>query len=104
MQKILTKILPILRNKYYVTLIAFVIWIVFFDSNNIFEISRYRRDLVRLQHEKQFFLDETQKVNFQKQELFSSEKSLEKFARERYFMKRDDEDIFIFEPAAKEKE
>lgn len=97
MQKVISKILPIIKNKYYVTLIAFVVWIFFFDGNNIFELYKFRRSYHRLQNERNFYLEETTKVNQEKMELFSSEKNLEKFARERYFMKRDDEDIYIFE-------
>jgi hypothetical protein len=78
-------------------LITFVVWIMFFDSNNIFEIRRYRNNNNHLVHEKQFYLDETKKVNAEKEELFSSQKNLEMFARERYFMKKDDEDIYVFE-------
>ena len=101
MQKVISKILPWLRNKYFVTIFAFAIWVAFFDSNNIYEIYKLRKGYHKLQKEKNFYTEETAKVNIEKEELFSSPKNLEKFARERYFMKRDDEDIFIFEPEIK---
>ena len=104
MQKVFFKILPVIKNKYYITLIAFVIWILFFDSNNVFEIYKFHKAYHQLQDEKSFYINETAKVNLEKQELFSSEKSLEKFARERYYMKRDNEDIYIFEPDKSEKQ
>ena len=104
MKKVISKILPIIKNKYYLTIIAFVVWILFFDSNNIFELYKFRKAYHQLQEEKKFYIDETARVNIEKQELFSTDKSLEKFARERYFMKRDDEDIYIFEPVKSEKQ
>jgi hypothetical protein len=103
MRKVITKILPIIKNKYYVTIIAFIVWILFFDSNNLYEIYKFRKAYHQLQNEKNFYIDETARVNLEKQELFNSEKSLEKFARERYFMKRDDEDLYIFETIKSEK-
>ncbi|MCX6190278.1 MAG: septum formation initiator family protein [Bacteroidetes bacterium] len=101
MQKIIAAIWPILKNKYYVVMLAFVVWISFFDGNNVYEIYKFRVTYHQLQKERNFYLTETAKVNAEKQELFSNEKSLEKFARERYFMKRDDEDIYIFETVNK---
>jgi hypothetical protein len=97
MRKLFSKVPAFLKNKYYLTLIAFITWILFFDSNNIFEIWKYRESYLQLKNEKEFYQAETIKVNEEKKELFSSEKNLEKFARERYFMKKDDEDIYIFE-------
>lgn len=103
MQKILQKAASILRNKYYFSLIAFVLWITFFDNNNVYEIYRLRKNYAELSRQKDFYLKETARVTAEKQELFGSDKALEKFARERYFMKKDDEDLFIFE-APKEAE
>jgi hypothetical protein len=97
MQKVLSKVLSFLKNKYYLSLIAFFTWVIFFDSNNFFEIWKYRKNYMQLRNEKEFYQTETIKVNEEKKELFSSPKNLEKFARERYFMKKDDEDIYIFE-------
>ena len=97
MQKMFSRVPAVFKNKYYITLFAFIVWILFFDSNNIFEIWKFRQGYYRLKNEKQFYQEETLKVNAERQELFSSPKSLEKFARERYFMKKDDEDIYIFE-------
>ncbi len=101
MRKIVSKIVPVLKNKYYVTIMAFIVWVAFFDGNNIYEIYKLRKSYHQLQNERKFYIDETAKVNAEKQELFYSEKSLEKFAREHYFMKHDDEDLYIFEAIKK---
>jgi cell division protein FtsB len=103
MQRVVSKLIPVFKNKYYFTILAFFVWILFFDSNNLFEIYKFRKAYHQLQDEKKFYIDETARVNLEKQELFSTDKSLEKFARERYYMKRDDEDIYIFENPKSEK-
>jgi cell division protein DivIC len=102
MLKAISRLPPFFRNKYYISLIAFTVWILFFDSNNLFDIYKLRKSYTLLQDEKRFYIEETEKVNLEKEELFSSQKNLEKFARERYFMKRDEEDIYIFESPKKE--
>ncbi len=104
MHKVIRRIVPVIKNKYYITIIAFNVWIIFFDSNNLFENYRYRSAYQGLKTQKQFYIDETARVNIEKKELFSSPQSLEKFARERYYMKRDDEDIYIFESIKSEKQ
>ncbi len=104
MHPFLQKTTSILRNKYYFSLIAFVLWITFFDNNNVYEIYRLRKNYAELYRQKEFYVRETARVTAEKQELFGSDKALEKFARERYFMKKDDEDIFIFESPKKPEE
>jgi len=96
-RKIVSFLWPVLKNKYYLTLILFAVWISFFDSNNLYEVYKLRREYQNMENQKNFYTRETAIVNAEKEELFSNEKNLEKFARERYFMKRDDEDIYIFE-------
>jgi cell division protein FtsB len=101
MSKVISKIWPILKNKYYLTVIILFVWLAFFDGNNFYGIYKLKKNLHHLEQERNFYIQETAKVNIEKQELFNSQKSLEKFARERYFMKHDDEDIYIFETLKK---
>jgi cell division protein FtsB len=93
--KILEKIPPVFRNKFILTIIFFIIWITFFDSNNL--ISRYKEhsQLRKLRKEKEFF---TEKIASDKQKLYelkTNNQNLEKFAREQYKMKKPDEDLYI---------
>lgn len=89
------KIPPRLKNKYILTAAGFIFWISFFDKNDF--ISQYdsRQQLKKLNIEKQYYADEIKKNNEKLNELMSSEANLEKFAREKYFMKKDSEDIFV---------
>jgi len=93
--KILEKIPPVFRNKFVLTIIFFVIWLVIFDSNNL--ISRYKElsQLHKLRKEKEFF---TEKISSDKKKLYelkTNNSNLEKFAREQYKMKKPDEDLYI---------
>ena len=89
------KILSIFINKYFLITIAFVIWLLFFDSNNIMNRLRYNNKLKELKQEKHFYLDEISRDSILTQKLLSDSLELEKFAREKYIMKKEKEDVFI---------
>jgi cell division protein FtsB len=90
--------LPIVKrlsNFYAVVLIIFMSWMLLFDGNNIIaQISRYRQ-LKKLKEEKVFYSQKIEEVQKERQEIFGNPALLEKFAREKYLMKRADEDIYI---------
>ncbi len=89
---------PILKNRYAYVGLAFVIWITFLDQNNLFQQYKTYQELKRME-EKEVFLDEEIEKNKQMVEkLNTSPEELEKYARERYWMKRDNEDLFIILP------
>lgn len=94
-KKILQKALPVLKNKYVFTTLIFIVWLAFFDKNDFISQYSYRQQLKGLKTEKQYFLDEVKNNNEKLHELMSSPANLEKFAREKYLMKKDDEDIFF---------
>ncbi len=89
------KITSFLKNKYAVALTAFFIWILFFDSNNLISQFRLVFNLNDLHKQKTFYLDEIEKDSTALYILKNDTASLEKFAREKYLMKRDNEDIFL---------
>ncbi len=89
------KILIRLRDKYILVTLAFLVWISFFDTYNL--ISQFKRTnaLKNVQKEKQYYLDEIKSDSIATMELTSDKENLEKFAREKYLMKKEDEDIFL---------
>ena len=89
------KILKIFINKYVLITLAFILWMVFFDSNNVFTRVRLRDKLDELQQEKRFYLDEIQKDSALTMKLLYDSSELERFAREKYLMKKDNEDLFL---------
>ncbi len=90
------RLIPILKNKYVITLFVFTIWITFFDSNNLLNRWYYMRKLNQLEKQKEYYLQEIEKNQMEREALFGNRDKIERFARERYLMKRDDEEIFIF--------
>ncbi len=91
----LKKIPAPLKNKYVLTVIAFFVWLTFFDKNDFYSQYRYRQQLKTLQTDKQYFAQQIEVTRQNLEELKSSPASLEKFARENYMMKRDNEDLFV---------
>lgn len=93
--KIIDKIPAAFRNKYILTIIIFIIWLVLFDSNNL--ISRYKelKELHKLKKDKEYFSNRIETDRKKLHELKTDNDNLEKFAREQYRMKQPDEDLYI---------
>jgi cell division protein FtsB len=89
------RLLGLFRNKYFVVTVAFVVWMVFFDKNDLFSQYQYHSQLSKLKHERDFYQKETDKVHQELDELTTNKEMLEKFAREKYLMKKDNEDVFV---------
>jgi len=99
--KALTFIIRILRNKYLLTLICFVVWIIFFDRNDFFTQMERRRDLKQIEESKAYYTKEIETNRKFSNDLKSNAAIIEKYAREKYLMKRDNEDLFIIQSAEK---
>ena len=89
------RLLGLFRNKYFVVTVAFTVWMVFFDKNDLFSQYQYHSQLSKLKHERDFYQKETDKVHQELNELTTNKEMLEKFAREKYLMKKDNEDVFV---------
>ena len=87
-----------LRNRYAITAFVFAIWMLLFDQNDMFTQMKLRGDLDDLEAEKQYYTDQLETVKSDLDELMTNDRKLEKFAREKYFMKKPGEDIFIIVP------
>jgi len=68
---------------------------LFFDKNDMISQYGYSSKVSKLQQEKEFHLKQTAAVKQDLAELDSNLNSIEKFAREKYFMKKDNEDVFV---------
>lgn len=85
----------LLKNKYVIATLAFLIWITFFDRNDLITQFHYRRQLHDLQGKKTYLVKEIARTEQDTRELLSSPEKQEKFAREKYLMKKDNEDLFV---------
>jgi len=93
--KFIDRIPASFRNKYVLTILFFLIWIILLDSNNL--ISRFRdmRELSRLKSDREYYLNKIEEESRKLRELKTDNDNLEKFAREQYRMKKPDEDLYI---------
>ncbi len=92
---VLRFIFRILINKFFLTTVAFIVWMIFFDSNNLLRRNQVQEKLDGLNLEKQFYLQEIRKDSILTNQIMTDSTQLEKFARERYLMKKENEDLFL---------
>jgi cell division protein FtsB len=97
----MNRFLNIIRNKYLIVASAFVVWMLFFDRNDLMQQYEYRTQLNSLQEEKAFYTKEIAQVKTDLTELTTNRDKLEKFAREKYHMKKANEDVYVIVKEAK---
>ena len=82
-------------KKYWITGFLFLLWISFFDDNSFKNRFEYNSEINKLNDEIEYYNKELKENEQKSMELQSSNQNLEKFARERYLMKKKNEDIFL---------
>lgn len=97
------RLIELLRNKYFLAIAAFVVWMLFFDKNDMISQYEYKSQVNKLQEEKEFYTKETAAVKKDLKELDSNLNTAEKFAREKYFMKKANEEVFVIIEETKKK-
>ena len=81
-----------LRNRYFLILVLFFAWMIFFDKHDILTQWNLQKTVDKLEEEKSFYSDQIEKAEQERLEL---EIDKEKIAREKYYMKKPGEDVFI---------
>lgn len=89
------KLPPAFRNKYLLTVMIFIIWVLLLDSNNLLSRFREMKELRNLRSEREYYSKKIEADRQKLHELRTDDRNLEKFAREQYRMKKADEDLFI---------
>ena len=84
-----------LRNKYMLSSTFFLSWTLYIDRHDLMSQYQYWSQLNKLESEKPFYTKEIKKTREDLNELNTNPHMLEKFARERYLMKKENEDIFV---------
>lgn len=96
MHNLLSRIPPVLKNKYILSILVFAVWMVFFDDRDIITTHfRYKRELSNLENSKEYYQARIAETRIELDKLQSDPILLEKYAREKYRMKRDNEDLYI---------
>jgi len=89
-------ILKILGNRYVIVLVFFMVWMLFIDNTSYLEQRVLNKQLDELEDNKKYYQDEIKKDE-ENIKLLKNPDQIEKYAREKYYMKRDSEDIYIIE-------
>jgi cell division protein FtsB len=89
------KLPPILKNKFVLVTLALLIWVAFFDSNNWIKQARLQSEIDDLEEQKEYYLKEIEKDSIALFDLTNNTETQEKFAREKYLMKKENEDIIV---------
>ncbi|MDG1729872.1 MAG: septum formation initiator family protein [Algibacter sp.] len=90
------KYLKPFKNIFVLILVVFVIWMLFFDANSWLIHHELNTEVDDLENEKEYYRKEIEKDKKDLKKI-STEDGLEKFAREEYYMKRENEEIYIIE-------
>jgi len=90
-----SKIVKSIINKYLIALGAFVVWIMFFDDNNLRQHQQNLQELALLQEQVDFYKHKIDADKRKLIELQTNDENLEKFAREQFFMKKANEEIYV---------
>ncbi len=96
-------IFRIFINKYLLALTGFAALILFFDKNDIFSQIKRKQELDALSAKIDYYKQQNKLTNIELNNLQNNPVTLEKYAREKYFMKRDNEEIFITDTTTAEK-
>jgi cell division protein FtsB len=89
--------LKLITNKFLLTGLAFLVWMVFFDQNNWSSQQERKKDLRETERNIAYLNSEIARMENEYRELTTNPQRLEQYARERYKMKRDNEDVYVIE-------
>lgn len=83
------------KNKYSITLLVFFTWLFFFDQNDLITQYKFKSELSKLHKQKEYYKEQIELTRKDLENLLNDNEKLERFAREKYLMKKNDEDIFV---------
>lgn len=89
-------IIKIITNKYAIIFSIFIVWMVFFDENSYLNHMEFDSEIEKLENEKEYYKSEIY-IDSSLINKLDNEKEIEKFAREEYKMKKENEEIYIIE-------
>lgn len=94
-QELIKKIPKPLRNKYLILLLFFILWITFLDDYNLINQSKIKKKVDNLKEQRDFYITEIKKDSTELFKLKNDSTEQERFAREKFLMKKKNEDVFI---------
>ena len=94
-QDIIKKLPKPLRNKYLILFLLFILWVIFIDDYNLINQSKIKNTVDDLKIQKEFYISEIKSDSTELYKLQNDPAEQERFAREKFLMKKENEDIFI---------
>ena len=94
-QDIIKKLPKPLRNKYLILFLLFILWVIFIDDYNLINQNKIKNTVDDLKSQKEFYINEIKSDSTELYQLQNNPAEQEKFAREKFLMKKENEDIFI---------
>lgn len=91
----LDKLPKFTKSFYFIAGMLFLFWMLFLDSNDLYTQLKLRNQLKSLTNEKEFYQEKIQEVEQEREQLLTDSEALEKFAREKYLMKKESEDLYV---------
>jgi cell division protein FtsB len=95
--QIIKKIIPVLINRYFLAAVGFIVWMLFFDQRDYFQQRERASELKKVEAAKKYYNEEIDQTKKQLNNLQNNPAAIEKYARERYLLKRDGEEVYLFE-------
>ena len=93
----------LLKNKYILSVVVFVLWVSFFDRNDIFTQGDRKKELEKLETSKAYYQAEIETTKKDLNDLEYNQAFFEKYARENFYLKRPNEEVFIVEDSSEAK-
>jgi len=97
LMNLVKKILPFIMNRYFLVSLGFVVWMLFFDQRDFFLQRERKAALEKLEAAKKYYQNEIADTKKQLDNIQSNPAAVEKYARERYLLRREGEEVYLFE-------
>lgn len=91
----LSKLPKFTKSFFFIAGVLFIFWMLFLDSNDLYTQYKLRNQLESLSREKEFYEEKILEVRQEREQLLTDTDALEKFAREKYLMKKESEDLYV---------
>ncbi|MGO1521375.1 MAG: septum formation initiator family protein [Sphingobacterium sp.] len=84
-----------IRNQYLIATVAFLIWMCFFDRYDIATQYHFQAEKTKLEKEKKYYTEEIDYIEQSIEDVQFNSAEIQRIAREKYKMKKDQEDVYI---------
>lgn len=95
--KFIKKIIPFITNRYFIVSIIFIVWMLFFDQRDFFQQRERASELKKVEDAKKYYQKEIESTQKQLDNIQNNKAAIEKYARERYLLRREGEELYLFE-------